>query len=75
MERYKNLSGQSGVFAFEIGENSILVQFADRKKYLYTNASAGRENLVELKRLAVDGFGLNAYINRHVRDRYEWKGF
>lgn len=41
MERYKDLDGDSGVVAFEIGEGSITVQFSTGMKYLYTVKSAG----------------------------------
>jgi len=41
MERYKNLGGDSGVTAYEIGQGSITVQFKDGAVYLYNNQSAG----------------------------------
>jgi hypothetical protein len=33
MERYKNLSGTSGARGYEIGTNSIIVQFHDNSNF------------------------------------------
>lgn len=73
MERYKNLGGDSGVSAYEIGDNSIAVQFSTGEVYLYTYSSAGSEYIEEMKSLAVAGEGLNSYINKYVRKEYESK--
>jgi hypothetical protein len=73
MERYKNLGGDSGVSAFEIGDGSITVHFSDGWKYLYTNQSAGSSNIVEMQQLARAGQGLNSFINRVVKKRYARK--
>lgn len=40
MERYKNLGRDSGVSAYEIGDDSITVQFSTGEVYLYTYRSA-----------------------------------
>lgn len=74
MQRYKNLSGNSGVEAFELGPGSIRVKFKDGMVYLYTVRSAGRLHIESMQQLALDGEGLNAYINRHVRNGYAGKG-
>ena len=37
MQHYKNLGGDSGVSAFELGEDYIKVQFNDGSVYLYNN--------------------------------------
>ncbi|WP_199099892.1 hypothetical protein [Dyella sp. ASV21] len=73
MERYLNLGRDSNVMAYELGVGSITVQFNDGSVYLYTNQSAGQDNLAELQRLAKIGQGLNSYINRYVRKRYAKK--
>jgi hypothetical protein len=52
MERYRNLSGNSGIIAFEIGANFVRVQFSHGAPYLYTYQSAGIANVDEMKRLA-----------------------
>ena len=71
MEIDKNRSGDSGVRAFEIGEDFIVVEFLDLAVYRYTRASAGAANIEQMKRLAESGKGLATFINRHVRKRYE----
>lgn len=70
MERYKNLSGDSGVVAYEINADSISIQFRDGSVYLYTSRSVGRANLERMKQLAVAGSGLTTFINREVRKDY-----
>ena len=69
MERYGNLSGRSGVVAFEIGEQSLVVEFGRRtgtkeRFYRYTTQSAGASNLQEMQRLARAGRGLATFISR-----------
>lgn len=73
MQRYKNLSGDSGVIAYEIGDDFIKVEFADGNSYLYTDASAGADNVETMKKLACEGKGLSAFISRQVRHRYAAK--
>ncbi len=71
MEKYANLSGNSGIVAYEIGDDFIRVKFCDGHVYVYTYASAGKTNVEQMKRLAREGRGLNAFINRNVYDAYE----
>lgn len=73
MERYKNLGGDSGVVAYEIGPDFIRVQFSDGAIYLYTYASAGSHNIEQMKQLATRGQGLNTFINTTVRKAYARK--
>lgn len=70
MDRYMNRGGDSGVVAYEIGDDSITVQFRDGAVYLYTSQSAGAAALAEMQRLARAGQGLNSYIGRVVRKGY-----
>lgn len=73
MEKYRNIGGDSGVTGYEIGKDFIKVWF-NRKWYLYTYASAGSQNIEQMKKLAAAGNGLNSFINKHVRKDYESKG-
>jgi hypothetical protein len=73
MDRYKNLSGGSNVFSYVIGDDRISVQFKDGSTYLYTNARTGIRNIDQMKKLAVQGRGLNSFINTNVRKLYEAK--
>ncbi|MGH8213266.1 MAG: hypothetical protein ACREPP_08590 [Rhodanobacteraceae bacterium] len=70
MERYGNLSGDSGVRAYELRRGGIVVEFVNGSAYLYTGASAGKEQIVEMKRRACAGRGLSTYISQTVRDGY-----
>jgi hypothetical protein len=73
MIRYSNLSGDSGVFAFEISASAIIVEFMDHSQYLYNYATTGSTNVERMKQLAIDGSGLNSFINRTVRRDYAAK--
>ena len=73
MQRYIDIGGDSGVAAYEVGPDSITVQFKDVATYLYTNASAGSANIQTMKSLATSGDGLNAFITRNVKKAYASK--
>ena len=73
MERYKDIDGDSGVVAYEYGDDYIRVQFSTGKIYLYTYASAGSNNIEQMKVLVRNGEGLNAYINTRVKKKYARK--
>ena len=73
MTKYKNLSGESGIIAYEIGSDFIRLQFEDKEIYLYTEDSTGAEHIAKMKELAEKGRGLNTYVNQHVRGKYEKK--
>jgi len=73
MERYRNSGGGSGVSAYEIGSDFIIVKFSGTARtYTYSyGGRAGDINVENMKKLAKNGSGLNAYINKHVRDLYD----
>lgn len=73
MEFYKNLSGDSGVAAYEITNDSIKVGFKDGCVYLYTYQSAGSANIERMKSLAISGQGLNSFIIKSVKNRFASK--
>ena len=73
MAQYQNLGGDSGIVAYEIGAESIQVEFSDGSQYLYTYASTGANDIEKMKSLAQAGEGLNEFINKHVRKRYAQK--
>lgn len=73
MQRYRNLSGESGVVAYECHAHSIVVKFQDGVRYEYTEQSAGADAIRAMKQLAESGRGLSTFISRHVRDRYARK--
>ena len=67
MKRYANVSGNSGVIAYELHPDSIVVRFQDGSTYEYTSQSAGAARLATMKRLAIAGRGLSMFISQHVR--------
>lgn len=72
MERYLDLDGDSGVVGYEIGNTFIRVQFNRTFKiYTYSYQSAGSGIVEEMKRLAINGDGLNAYIKLYANKLYE----
>jgi hypothetical protein len=73
MERYKNLGGDSGVAYYEVGSESITVQFTTGATYLYDYQSAGRDHIEKMKSLAIAGYGLNIYIKKYVNRGYAGK--
>lgn len=73
MTNYRNLNGKSGVYAYELGNDNIIVQFSDGATYLYNHSMPGNSDVEYMKRLAVNGSGLNSYISTNVRKRYAAK--
>lgn len=67
---YRNLDGNSGVTAYEIGADFIRVEFNSSNVYRYTYANSNRRNVEEMKRLAEAGAGLATFINEHVGELY-----
>ncbi len=66
MKTYKNRSGKkSGVTAYEIGNDFIIVQFNYSKKYRYTYHSAGRKAVETMKSLALARKGLSTFISQN----------
>lgn len=72
MEIYKNIDGDSGVLEYECGDDYIKVKFSSPHIYVYTYASAGRENVEQMKSLALAGNGLNSFINKIVKKMYAY---
>lgn len=70
MTRYKDINGDSGVSEYESGPDFIRVRFEKGGTYLWTAASAGSTHIRNMQQLAQRGDGLNAYINRYVRNSF-----
>ena len=75
MERYKNLSGKSKITSYSIDENSITILFDNESFYLYSIMKVGLANMNQMKKLALQGLGLNSFINKNVSKLYDkkWK--
>lgn len=73
MQRYKNLGGNSGVTAYEVGEDYIALQFRDGSVYEYNHTRPGQKHVEQMKQLARSGHGLTTYLNKYVRENYARK--
>ena len=71
MERYADRAGSSGVAAYRIEGDALVVRFKDGATYRYSVASCGAGSIADMQRLAEAGRGLNRYINHYVHDRFE----
>ena len=65
MKPYRDINGDSGISAYEYGEDWIRVQFKYGGTYEYRASAIGSHHLNAMKRLADLGDGLHAYINTH----------
>lgn len=65
MDAYANLNNNSGVVAYQIGSDYIIVEFKSGQYtlYKYTYASASSTAIETMKGLAQQGRGLNSYIS------------
>ena len=71
MFRYGDESSNSGVVAYSLGDDFIVVQFANQTRgYIFTHATTGQEHVDNMKRHAIEGEGLATYINQH-NPKYE----
>lgn len=73
MSKYLNLGRDSNVSSYDCGGDYIDVTFGDGSTYRYSYASAGIDNVENMKRLAHHGEGLNSYIMRTCKYEYESK--
>lgn len=71
MERYKNIRGNSPIIYYELENDRITVWFKrNSKPYIYPEFKIGTSHLNELKRRAILGSGLSAYIIQNVKDKF-----
>ncbi|WP_295771173.1 hypothetical protein [uncultured Mucilaginibacter sp.] len=73
MVKYHNLSGNSGVEAYETGNDNIKIRFKGGDVYLYSYTKPGKRHVEQMKRLATIGEGLATYISRSVKNNFEAK--
>lgn len=71
MTAYRNRSGRSGVAAYALLDDALIVKFDDGATYLYGPARPGRHHVGRMKSLAMSGRGLDAYIRRYVREKHQ----
>lgn len=76
MQPYKNLNGDSGVEAYEIQDNALIVKFREANKngyryYKYSSFKPGTFHLQKMKGMAIIGRGLGEYISKEIKKNYE----
>ena len=73
MKPYKNKSGNSGVVAYEAGDDFMIIQFATGAIYKYSDSITGKRNIRKMKTLAALGKGLSTFIATDIKDLFEQK--
>ncbi|MDG9729312.1 hypothetical protein OXI21_02625 [Ignatzschineria sp. RMDPL8A] len=71
MTPYLNLVGYSGVSAYDVQDDGIVIQYSNGAEYLYSYEKPGKDDVEEMIRLAEIGEGLNRFVNRRVKQNYE----
>lgn len=72
MKAYRDINGNSGISAYDCGEDWIKVQFKEGKIYEYQSSKIGQEHITAMKTLADAGDGLNSYIMRNPTVKNGW---
>ena len=71
MTPYGDANRTSGIVGYDIDpdDNYIEIEFANGGVYTYQKRNVGEFNFLKMKVLAMEGAGLNAFINKNVRNR------
>ena len=73
MRHYGGHTRKHGVLAFDIQPDAIDVEFTSGWVYHFSYQKPGAPRVERMKQLAESGHGLSTFINRHVRNRYEFR--
>lgn len=74
MKTYKNLSGDSGVVAYEIGKTFVKIKFEGESGiYTFDYKRPGKAQVENMKTLAAKGIGLGSYISDVVGANFSSK--
>ena len=72
MRAYKDTDRDSGISAYDYGDDWIKVQFNNGQIYEYRALKIGQAHIIAMKGLAEAGEGLNSYIMRNPTVRNGW---
>ena len=72
MKAYKDINGDSGISAYDYGDDWINVRFKDGKTYEYQASKIGQAHITAMRTLADASDGLNSYIMRHPIVKNGW---
>lgn len=74
MKTYKNLSGNSGVVAYEIGKTFIKIKFdGESGIYTFDYKRPGKQLVEQMKLHAAKGMGLGSFISEKVGANFSSK--
>jgi len=74
MKTYKNLSGSSGIVAYETGKDFIKIKFdGESGIYTYNYKQPGKILVEKMKLLALKGEGLGNFVIEQVGANYASK--
>lgn len=65
MKPYKDRDNNSNILGYEYGERWIKVYFKDNSEYEYSGSGCSQYMIDQMRYLADQGEGLNAYINKN----------
>lgn len=71
MRQYGGSPKKHGVRGFEIGPDSIDVEFTSGWIYHFSYQRPGQPRVDKMKELAESGHGLSTFISKHVKNRFE----
>lgn len=72
MKAYRNINGDSGISAYDYGDDWINVQFKGGNTYEYQASKIGQAHINAMKTLADAGDGLNSYIRLNPTVKNGW---
>lgn len=72
MKAYKDFDKDSGIAAYDYGDDWISVQFKGGQTYEYQASKIGEEHIATMKKFADSGEGLNSYIMRNSIVKNGW---
>jgi hypothetical protein len=73
MQPYGDHARQHGVVSYDIGPESIDVEFTSGWVYRFTYDRPGALRVNRMKELAQSGRGLSTFISKYVKNRYATK--
>jgi hypothetical protein len=71
MRPYGGHAKTHGVVAYDVGPDSIDVEFTSGWVYRFSYQKPGALRVERMKALAESGHGLSTFISKHVKNRYE----
>lgn len=72
MKNYQDINGDSGISAYDYGDDWVKVQFKGGSIYEYKAFKIGHAHISAMKKLADLGDGLNAYIMNNPAVKNGW---